>query len=702
MTKCRCLALAVGCGVLAAQGALLYEPDSYVQDGLVLQLDGIRNVGALKAHDASAEKWKDLSSRGNAVFFVKRDESDMSAWTDAGFLFVGKAYGKTDHDLPQMANLTFEVFGDFPADKQNAGSSNYPIYITLGEGGKECAAFTQSTWGTLTFKTDNVGGGSGNRPSLSPWDGTGFSCVLGTNESTLWCATNGVWAASTKPRSSQTAANAVPWLLANSGAKDDYLTGDNYTRQAYGTYNAVRIYNRALTAEEVAANRTLDVIRFETGIPVTNAVVATALPGAEGAESCGVYAVNGSHTFSAPVSNVVGAASYYCTGYRLERWDATAGAWGNARFSPARCCTVTVDEKVRITWQWSASGAVRSAATYDVGDYVQDGLAVHFDGIHNSGAVEPHGAAATTWVDLTGNGNDGVCADPSVFSWVGGKGWSVSGDCKPVTVGTGIAKTLATTNFTMEIACTPAAANRRMCYFGQYNWNKGAVNVEHSTAGKLRLYRSANDNDASDWQSGVSVAAGDFTSLAFAVTPALSAIYKDGAPAASTSVPVLGNASPALDSVVGGELMAGSSRAGDAFDPTYKMAFNGTYSAFRLYNRALDAAEIAWNAKVDAVRYGGALTETNVVVVSEYEDYNGTPPGAYEVWGTAYTFTADDARGPDGHYVLSGYTIEEWDGSGWGEKHPYTGSSFTYTAGTSATKVRLTWKWKNGLVIIFR
>ena len=30
----------------AANAALKYEPDSYVQDGLVVHLDGIRNVGA--------------------------------------------------------------------------------------------------------------------------------------------------------------------------------------------------------------------------------------------------------------------------------------------------------------------------------------------------------------------------------------------------------------------------------------------------------------------------------------------------------------------------------------------------------------------------------------------------------------------------------------------------------------------------------
>ena len=634
--------------------------------------------------------------------FARRDESDASAWTAAGFLFAGKAYGVTDAALPQMANLTMEVCGHFPAASQNNGSSNYPIYISNYESGKEFAAYTQSTWTTLSFKPDPAGATS--RPSMSQWDGKGFSCVLDTAAVTLHCVTNGVFDSSAKARSTQTAVNSSPWILANSGANADYLLGgDNYTRQAYGTYSAVRIYNRALTAEEVAANRTLDIIRFETGIPVTNAVVATSLAGAEGVEASGAYAVDGSHVFSAPGRVTVAGTEHFCTGHALEIWDSASSAWGAPTTSVATSRIVSEGEKVRITWLWSSAGAARSAATYGTGDYAAaSNLVLHFDGIRNAGAGEGHDASATVWKDLTGNGNDGVCADPSVFSWVGGKGWSVSGDCKPVTVGTGIAKTLATTNFTMEIACTPAAANRRMCYFGQYNWNKGAVNVEHSTAGKLRLYRSANDNDASDWQSGVSVAAGDFTSLAFAVTPALSAIYKDGAPAASTSVAVLGNASPALGSVVGGELMAGSSRAGDAFDPTYKMAFNGTYSAFRLYDRALSDAEIAWNGKVDAVRFGGALTVTNVVVAGIFNDYSGAEPGEYEVIGTSYTFTAGTATDDGARHALAGYAIEEWDGSQWTGKRTFPGDSYTYAVGTSPAKVRLTWKWSSGTVLLFK
>ena len=37
---------------------------------------------------------------------------------------------------------------------------------------------------------------------------------------------------------------------------------------------------------------------------------------------------------------------------------------------------------------------------FDVGDYVQDGLYLNFDGIRNAGANVDHAPDATTWVNL--------------------------------------------------------------------------------------------------------------------------------------------------------------------------------------------------------------------------------------------------------------------------------------------------------------
>ena len=43
--------------------------------------------------------------------------------------------------------------------------------------------------------------------------------------------------------------------------------------------------------------------------------------------------------------------------------------------------------------------------SYDVGDYVQNGLISHFDGIRNAGADRPHDPKAQVWVDLVRAGH---------------------------------------------------------------------------------------------------------------------------------------------------------------------------------------------------------------------------------------------------------------------------------------------------------
>ena len=75
--------MATYAGARVAFGGLLYEPSCYVaQESLALNLDGIRNVGALKAHDGAATEWKDLSHTANNAEFIAK-EGDASAWIRA-------------------------------------------------------------------------------------------------------------------------------------------------------------------------------------------------------------------------------------------------------------------------------------------------------------------------------------------------------------------------------------------------------------------------------------------------------------------------------------------------------------------------------------------------------------------------------------------------------------------------------------------
>ena len=71
-----------------AWAGLLYEPSNYAaQDALVLHLDGIRNAGALKAHDSNAEEWVNLANANRSAVFELG--SDTSRWEADGFYFGG-------------------------------------------------------------------------------------------------------------------------------------------------------------------------------------------------------------------------------------------------------------------------------------------------------------------------------------------------------------------------------------------------------------------------------------------------------------------------------------------------------------------------------------------------------------------------------------------------------------------------------------
>ena len=120
--------------------------------------------------------------------------------------------------------------------------------------------------------------------------------------------------------------------------------------------------------------------------------------------------------------------------------------------------------------------------------YVQRGLVAQYDGIDNAGTGS-HDASATTWKNLAGDASlDGTMGAST--EWTGGNGWRTTGNTKPFTVAApGLAPTFATTNFTLQFACVPGVANKRMCYFGQYKTDAG-FNIEQSTAGKLRFFRN--------------------------------------------------------------------------------------------------------------------------------------------------------------------------------------------------------------------
>jgi len=244
--------------------------------------------------------------------------------------------------------------------------------------------------------------------------------------------------------------------------------------------------------------------------------------------------------------------------------------------------------------------------------YVQRGLVAQYDGIDNAGTGS-HDSSATTWKNLADDSSlDGTC--DTKLSWNGVNGWTVSGDCKPVTVGSGLAAAMSAGSFTIQFAVKPTMSNKRECFFGQYKENDG-ISIEHNDGstktGFLRWFRNSgtlNSNTAVQGFSAVKITANQFASVSaeFDRTANKQTFRARGdcGDLSQQANKSLGELSSTCESVIGGEVQR-SGRTDSNYTSGYGVTFQGTYHAFRLYSRMLEADEVAWNAGLDAVRFKG-------------------------------------------------------------------------------------------------
>ena len=681
---------------VTANAALKFEPDSYVQDGLVVHLDGIRNAGADRPHDPTASTWADLTGNVGGVMFVKRDASDTSAWTDDGYLFTGMSYGITAKLLPEMANLTIEAFGDFPANQQRTSPNQwqeYANYVSANVSGKDFAIFTYNGQATLFWKTDNFGVSNQSRPQFGSWNCQNFSCVLGADTAKMY--ENGVQKTS-QPRTSQPVVPATKYVLANSGNQADYLTGNNYTRQAYGSFSAVRIYNRALTADEVAANYALDQIRFVTGIPVTNAVIATTVAGATGAEGVGAFAVNGSHVFTAPPSVRVGSTTYACSGYTLQTWE--NGAWSSPVTEAGFAVTVSESEKVRITWQWAEANG-----TLD-GSYVTDGLVLWYDGVWNVG-VGVHDSSATVWRDLSVSGNDAALFTNGVTTY-GTAGWTDNAFAFyrnawfETMAGQSFGDTFTIQTVGSFSQSTPSLCNWPMLFYGSAGGLATLQMYWNNSADSKRVFLLA---DRFTGASGGNASGRPYSTWAGRY---LTAVLEKNASGGRDAWMFEGIEYPTEHP---GYVAGGTSSSDFSSETKWAVGsipstvdegersarlYTGTIHAVRVYSRKLSPAEIAQNRAMDEARFFGG--SNRVEIAADPRGFSGREaPGVYAPNG--WTFTSGTAtQSANGlEYAPAGYIVEMWDNESDTWRVAETSdSATTYTTPAAPFAARrLTWKW---------
>lgn len=735
------LAAAIGAALPATAGLKYwttggYDADSYVQEGLVLNYDGIRNAGLGQPHSTNATTWVNLGSGGSAYDMTRYSRVSGTTWTkngnakgsweDDGFAFAQDSRWETPSSNPiAISNFTAQLVGDFDHSKQTGGDNRG--YILFGGGNDSAGATAWKTYGLavrpgtdnnyqgekLYITLDNWMGGSKRSRVITPVEYA--TIILAENETRIFTGTNPSDATGNSRHTGRTnnTERTIPYLCVGSnGSSNQSFTGD---------IKSYRHYDRILSSDELIWNRAVDQTRFFGAAPastisVTNAVIASSIAIVQGNEKSGAYAVDTTgYTFTAPASRTVEGRAYACTGYTIETWDSTEGDWGTPVLCDGeRSCAVTETSRVRITWQWTPGDGI--VTRYDVGDYVQDGLLLNYDGIRNAGAGEPHSFAPARWVNLApGGGLDMTLAVISTEGADPGE-WRRDGYHfeRQSYFHPGAAFTLPS-NQTIQVAVDANGLGQK-AYDSNGDSNEAyiyyAMGVTFNKAGSLSLRRDTSTtyyNEWFDWtvhgygDSNTRPKPGQYRGLPVRYCTAVLA-DTFGAAFMGTSVPteqtdVNGAFASRRDFTSGPPIVQNATDfgIGGIADNTGRK-FTGTLQSFRFYGRVLTDAELEHNRMIDDYRFHGVMPVTNVVVASSRFGMAGNERiGPYEISGS-YTFTAPasrtDARGIE--FVCTGYTIEAWNASAgcWDAPVSYASGAYTWAASSSHAKVRLTWQWK--------
>jgi len=333
-------ALALGAVRAHAGSAVLY-----VQDGLIACWDGVENAGAGQ-HNPSATVWKDV--KGGYEFALTGVTIDADRMTFAG---NESSFGKlsaadTASTFVAAKNGTMEIV----YASRNAAVSQVLLQSSTDSG----VAFGSYSSGSKICTNT----GSSVKPTFDFSSGSATNSVSvrytsGVSDSVL---ANGTRLSST--------AQAI-WLYPNA---ETFIGNETIKGTGFpGSIYCIRLYNRQLTDEEIAANHAVDVQRFvegntfgddflyvvssPTGIgspsPFGNTTGLTA--GQSVAVSCG----------ATPWTNAAETAYYACTGWKL--YDTDGNVVSNGKETSLTYTHPDPAAYRKLEWQWDAHATAYGA-----------------------------------------------------------------------------------------------------------------------------------------------------------------------------------------------------------------------------------------------------------------------------------------------------------------------------------------------------
>ena len=362
-------------------------------------------------------------------------------------------------------------------------------------------------------------------------------------------------------------------------ARDDSVSSG--TAQ-YGLFDLVtQSFHPGLGSSSFTAGPSLDGYRWNEGTGKIEMSVSVAC-----AESVGTVAIDDGTGGTSVQKWVnpgaeVSVSATSAEGCRFVRW--------NGEIDPSlvveQAVQVSVDRPLSLTAAFARKNEITAWS------YVPSGLVVQFDGLVNAGAAQPHGGEATAWADLSGMGRNGAISGS--YAWlenglqinsVSGKGL-VTFDathtaaftldvCLKVDNAYGKYARITAENETPAMCCygggsSPSAARPRL-YGPKDDRDMGTATYDATVLHTSTLLQGGTTADGWDW-------------------------YHDGALLAHTTC---------------AGTSTGSSTATLANNSGFSRGLDGVYYGVRLYNRALTPQEIALNANIDKVRFGGANPST--------------------------------------------------------------------------------------------
>ena len=684
-----------------ANGVKKYDADSYVQAGLLLNFDGIRNVGLCAPHATNASTWVNLGAMSCGATRAVVVADRPGAWTSDGYDFAAGDCFVTDVAVPFTNQVTVQLVADYDATAQ---TNNWPSPFGASYNADVFGLYTYTPYtgsgndrrgDRLMFRADPINGAS---RGLQPWNGRIANSIVDYNRASHTGDASQSWWNGTfvAPPASYRYCIGTAWSSAANRTK----------RMFKGRIHAIRVYDRVLTVAELRRNKEIDYVRFygTAGLSTETDLVEvrSEVPGIA-LEDEGGWLVRGtgSKTFAAPATTNIGHCTYACAGYRLETWNATKRMWENpvlmAELCSATITGTTSQPNRRITWLWTLTAGLRAAADYDVSDYVQQGLVAHYDGTRNCGARNAHSMRSIFWRDLSYRVDDMIAASNTSFeAWIEKGHHFTAAEESSFRMQDNISLgQTCTVEAAMDVDCS-AQTTEFPFYFGfgyadycMFTRKKGnSLEIKcDNWLGTPRLILT-------DWE-------GKY--LANVVTPTDHYLTQG----TSLSEGVQSARSNFLD-IPDGKMLIAAATTYNKVDDRRKRCMTGDYYSLRIYNRALTDAEIAQNRKVDEIRYRDGFTNyVDVVVVNEQPVGVGemvqssVADGEYEMTGSSWTFTAAPVS-VDGAMYLPQYTLETLVGGEWVKTASEWSESCTVTKGAAPT--RLTWRWKRqtGLVISIR